>query len=147
MLELIRFAAQRGIEIHAAHLAEDVLGYWSPDEGRIYYDMLLTPNECRATVGHELGHVHYGHRCDSEANEYQADLYAARLLIDPRDYARIEAVTPDQHQIADDLGVTVELVQFYEQHCLTRLHGVTYARARHGVGQFRFKHLTGVAYG
>lgn len=141
MIELIRFAAQRGIELHAAHLDEDVFGYWSPDEGRIYYDMLLTKNEARSTVAHELGHAHYGHRCDSATYEYQADLYAARLLIDPNVYAPLEAVNSDQHHLADELGVTVELVEFYEQNCLTRMRGVTYARARMGKGQARFRGL------
>lgn len=142
LLELIRFAAARGIEIHVAHLGEDVLGYWSPDEGRIYYDFMLTPNEASVTVGHELGHAHYGHRCDSSRNEYQADHYAASLLIDPDAYAEIEALNPDQHHIADELSVTVELVDFFEQNCLTRLRGVTYVRARHGRSQAALRRFT-----
>lgn len=139
MLDLIRLAAASGIEIHAAHLTEDVHGYWSPDESRIYFDLQLTPNEVRVTIAHELGHAHHGHCCDSDRNEWQADLYAARLLIDPSDYAELEAVNPDQYQLADDLGVTVELIHFYEQHCLTRLHGVTYARARYGRRQWAYR--------
>src|SRR5690606_13237987 len=91
MLELIRFAAAQGIELHAAHLNEDVFGYWSPDEGRIYFDFQLTPDERRVTIAHELGHAHYGHRCDSMRNDRQADLYAANLLIDPAAYAEAEA--------------------------------------------------------
>ncbi|CAN7263340.1 ImmA/IrrE family metallo-endopeptidase [Microbacterium foliorum] len=136
MLELVRFAAAQGIELHAAHLDEDVLGYWSPDEGRIYFDLQLTPDERDTTIAHELGHVHYGHRCDTERNERQADTFAASLLIDPRAYAQAEATNPDTHHIAEELGVTVELVEFFETNCLTRLHGVTYAHARHGSRQW-----------
>ncbi len=142
MLELIRYAASRGIEVHASHLPEDVLGYYSPDEGRVYFDMQLTPDERRVTIAHELGHAHYGHRCDSDRNERQADMFAANLLIDPEDYANLEALNPDRHFVAEELGVTVELVDFFATHCLTRLHGVTYARARHGVRQATFRRFT-----
>lgn len=149
MLELIRFAAAQGIEIHVAHLDEGVLGYWSPEEGRIYYDWMLTPNEARSTVGHELGHFHHGHHCDSSRNEYQADYYAACLLIDPDEYARVAAFNPEQHYIADELSVTVELIQFFEQHCLTSLQGVTYVRPRHGRAQAALRRFThrGLVYG
>lgn len=142
MLELIRFAASQGIELHASHLEEDVLGYWSPDERRIYFDMQLTPDERRVTIAHELGHAHYGHRCDSMRNERQADMYAANLLIDPAVYAAAEDVNPDQHHIAEELGVTVELIEFFEAHCLTRLSGVTYANARHGIARAAFRRFT-----
>lgn len=147
MLELIRLAAASGIEIHAAHLDDEVLGYWSPDEGRIYYDLHLTPNEARVTIAHELGHAHYGHRCDNARHEHQAELYAANLLIDPAAYAALESINPDQHDIADELRVTVELVAFYERHCLTRLHGVTYSHARQGRARLRRLIPRGVAYG
>lgn len=147
MLELIRFAAASGIEIHAAHLEDDVLGYWSPDEGRIYYDMQLTPNEARVTVAHELGHAHYGHRCDSIRHEHQAEMYAASLLIDPAAFADVEALDSDHHNLADELRVTVDLIQFYEQHCLTRLRGVTYTNARHGRARMRRFIPRGVVYG
>jgi len=142
LLELIRFAAAQGIEIHVSHLEEDVHGYWSPDERRIYHDWSLTPNEARVAVAHELGHAHYGHRCDSSRHEYQADYYSASLLIDPAEYARIEALNPEQNHIADELSVTVELIQFFEQHCLTRLRGVTYVRARHGRAQAALRRFT-----
>jgi len=146
---LIRFAAAQGIEIHVSHLDEDVHGYWSPDEGRIYHDWSLTPNEARVAVAHELGHAHYGHRCDSARNELQADLYAASLLINPSEYAHIEALNPEQNHIADELGVTVELIHFFEQNCLTRLRGVTYVRPRHGRSQSALRRFThrGLVYG
>ncbi len=147
MLELIRFAAARGIEIHAAHLEEDVLGYWSPDEGRIYYDLQCTHDEARVTVAHELGHFHHGHRCDSTRNEHQAELFAARLLINPAAYADLEAFNPDHHYLADELSVTVELIQFYERHCLTKMRGVTYSHARHGRARLRRFTQRGVVYG
>ncbi|WP_336647574.1 ImmA/IrrE family metallo-endopeptidase [Microbacterium sp. MMO-10] len=143
MLELIRFAASQGIEIHASHLDEDVFGYWSPDEGRIYYDLKLTPNEARVTVAHELGHAYYGDRCDGDRADRRAEKYAAALLIDPEEYARLEALDPEQNYLADELGVTVDLILFYEEHFLTRLGDVTYTRPRHGRAQMTLKRFVG----
>lgn len=83
MRQLLRIAASQETRVHVSHLPENVLGYWSPDERRIYYDMRLTPNKARVTIAHELGHAHYGHRGDSARNEREADKFAASLLIDP----------------------------------------------------------------
>lgn len=128
-----------GLRLHAAHLEPGTLGYYSPSEARIYFDLWLAPMERRSVIAHELGHAHHGHSCDSKRNERQADIYAARLLIDPVAYAQLERVNPDQHHLAEELGVTPELIFTYEEHCLTRLHGVTYALPRMGMGQWAYR--------
>ncbi|MCM3657774.1 ImmA/IrrE family metallo-endopeptidase [Agromyces mediolanus] len=135
MRELVRVAASMGLRLHCAHLPDDTLGYYAPDEARIYFDMRLTPIERRSVVAHELGHAHYGHTCSNASTERQAKIYAARLLINARDYAGLERVNPDQHHLAEELGVTAELVEIFETYCLTRLRGVTYALPKMGVGQ------------
>lgn len=112
---------------------------YSPDEDRIYFDARLTPSERRSVVAHELGHAHYGHRCDTAVTERQADRYAARLLIDPARYAELERVNPDHHYIAEELGVTVDVVYTYESECLTRVRGITYAHSRLGIGQWAYR--------
>ena len=63
-------------------------------------------------------------------------VFAARLLIDPKEYAALEAVNPDQHHLADELGIPVEYVQVFEADCLTRVRGTTYTHARHGLNQW-----------
>lgn len=132
MRELLRRAAEMGIRVHAAHLPDGILGYYSPEEGRVYFDFALTPSERVTTIAHELGHAHHGHRCDSDRNERQADTYAAELLIDPSEYAYLERISTDAAYIADELGVTTELVGHFRQHCLQRLGDRTYGIRPHG---------------
>lgn len=139
MRELLRLAAERGLTVHAGHLEDGILGMYSPDEARIYFDIRLTPSERRSVLAHELGHAHYGHRCDTPATERQADIYAAQLLIDHAHYAEAASINPDQHHIAEELGVTVDVIFTYETSCLTRVRGATYARPRLGAGQWAFR--------
>jgi Zn-dependent peptidase ImmA (M78 family) len=137
--ELIRAAASMGIRLHASHLQEGTLGLYSPDEARIYFDIQLTPSERRTTIAHELGHAHYGHTCSTPAHERKAEIFAARLLIDPAQYAQLESVNPDRYYLAEELGVTVDLITTYETHCLTRVRGITYASPKMGAGQWSYR--------
>jgi hypothetical protein len=90
----------------------------------------------RSTLAHECGHAFYGHNCTSPAGERQARKYAATLLIDPEEYARLERINPDQHWLAEEFSVTPRIIFDYEAFCLTRVRGVTYSRVRMGVGQW-----------
>lgn len=139
MRDLVRLVAQYGLELHGSYLGEDERGFYSPTEQRIYFDMRLTYCERRTTIAHELGHFHHNHDCSTRANERQADAYAARLLIDPHEYAALERINPDQHFLADELDVTVDIIFAYEEHCLTRVRGTTYARPKLGSGQWRYR--------
>ena len=74
----------------------------------------------RCTVAHEAGHWHYGHDWtrdhDRERDEWQADLYAARLLISPAEYALAERLHgPHPGAIAKELDVTRRLVVVWAQ--------------------------------
>lgn len=127
MKQIIKAVGAYGLKLHGGHLEDGLLGFYSPEEGRIYFDIKLTPNERRTIIAHELGHAHYGHSCDSGKNERQADTYAAHLLIDPTRYAEAERVSADSHYLADELGVTADLVTHYQRYCLQRLGTRTYS--------------------
>lgn len=129
-------AATSGLEVHAVPMPPGYLGYYAPDESRIYFNLRCTPAERRAVVAHELGHAHYGHDCDTPANERQADTYAATLLIDPHWYAELERINHDAEWIAEEMNVTVEVIQDYRRFCLRRMGNVTYTRPRMGAGQW-----------
>lgn len=137
MRELVRIVAREGLRLHAAHLGDDVRGLYSPAEKRIYFDLKLTYNERRSTIAHELGHHRYGHDCSSEKNERQADAYAARLLIHPDDYRDAVRVNPDREHVADELCVTLDVVEAYEAYCLSRLGEVVYDSAALGGSRWR----------
>lgn len=147
MDRLLRLAERYGVVVSVTKLPPGVLAVWVPDLRRIYLDAGLTPMERLASLAHELGHVHRNHPCtrrkDSIINydhERQADRFAASALIDAKRYAATERVNPDQHAIADELGVPVDLIYVFEEDILTKVRGVTYAHAREGLGQWEHRY-------
>lgn len=143
--DLIRHAGELGVGVHFASLGDDpeLLGYFLPTRKVIVVRLGLTVAQSRWVLAHECGHARHDHHCggmrNTDAAERQADAYAARLLIDPGEYARLERINPDQHWLADEFSVSVDAIFAYEKHCLTRLRGVTYSRARMGVGQWAYR--------
>lgn len=143
MRELIRHATSLGVQVHYAHIDDDpsLLGYFHAGRQWIVLRLGLTRAQARWVLAHECGHAYYNHRsctrkAANDAIERQADAYGARLLIDPAEYARLEAINPDQHWLAEEFGVSVDAIFAYERHCLTRLRGVTYTRSRMGARQW-----------
>lgn len=146
MEKLLADAHVAGIEVRFAHLPDDLLGCWQPGARTILIDARLTPVERTVVLAHELGHAHHGHLCGADTapdlekrQEHQADVYAAKALIDPLAYAYAEAINQDRHFLAEELGVTEDLVRVFEESCLTSVHGATYVNARHGVGQWDYR--------
>lgn len=130
MRELMDRAARDGVAVVRARLPEGMLGCYLPGEARIYLALGLTPIEQRSVLAHELGHVHYGHgfcspdgSAAARSEERRADVFAARLLIDPDDYARAEGWITSADELAEDLGVTPDLLCAYREHCLHRVSG------------------------
>lgn len=145
--DLIQHAGRLGAGVHFAPIADDseLLGYFLPNRRLIVVKLGMTQAQSRWVLAHECGHAFYHHRCKgtrvSDAAERQADAYAARLLIDPDEYAKLEVINSDQHWLADEFSVSAEAIFAYERHCLTQLRGVTYASARMGVGQWAHRAL------
>lgn len=121
MRDLIKYAADRGLTVHAAHLPEGYLGFYEAEPKRIWFDIGLTPAETRSVIAHELGHEHYGHLCDSSRNEREADAFAATLLIDPHEFAMLEQIDPSVESLADEFGVTPDVIRDYRRYCLRRI--------------------------
>jgi len=144
--ELLRLAADYGVRVSTSRLPGDLLGAYIPATRSIRLDARLTPCERRSVLAHELGHAHFRHPAGAglspatqARNERQADRFAARVLIDPAEYARLERIDPDPDAIAEALGVTAELVRVYRESCLTRTEGAGYALPRLGRGQWAFR--------
>lgn len=75
----------------------------------------------RITLAHEIGHWHHGHDWsrthDVERDERQADLYAARLLIDQHALEQAASLhSGHPGAIARELGVTTRLVTLWVAH-------------------------------
>lgn len=139
MRALLAKAAEFGVRVHVWDLPRGTRGLYDDHEKRIYLDLRLTAAERRSTLAHELGHAHHGHDCSTPAAERQARTYAAEILIDPAEFARLERVNPDAHWMAEELDVTPQIVIDYRHHCLTRVRGVTYSRPRMGIGQWAYR--------
>ncbi|MGO1769588.1 MAG: ImmA/IrrE family metallo-endopeptidase [Microbacterium sp.] len=134
--ELLRRADADGISVVTSRLPGELLGCYVPGEARIYLDLRLTPIEQRSVLAHELGHVRFGHGLcrprsarESARMERQADLFAARLLIDHRGYVAAARVSQDPETLAEALGVTVELLDVYRRECTTSERGLILPRA------------------
>lgn len=142
MKDLLAAANDMGVVVSTTRLPDGLLGFYALDLSRIFIDARLTPFEMRVVLAHEIGHAHYGHACDRGAtesirsHEHRADRYAARLLIPPGELARLESVNDDRHYLADELRVTVDFIDWYRDHFLTKLTGITYAGAREGIGNW-----------
>ena len=84
----------------------------------ILIDSTLTGRRQREALAHELGHAHHGHAHgighSSPALERQADLYAARLLISPVEYAAAEQLHSHPGAIAKELGVSQYLIELWQ---------------------------------
>lgn len=92
-----------------------------PCENGIYYNDLglillhsgLSSTLERCTLGHELGHAYFKHEFTTEATELAANRYAARLLIDDCEYAAAEEMSDSPLFIAQELGVTLAIIQAF----------------------------------
>lgn len=120
MNKLLEMARSIGTDVVRAALPLGYTGYYVHDEHRIYLNLGLTPPERRTTLAHELGHAIFGHDRSTPANEHMADSFAAGLLINQDLFDELVLVSPDEYVIARKLQVTVDLIFFFEQHCLGR---------------------------
>lgn len=136
MKRLLTIAASYGLAVHGAHLVGERVGRYIPELQRIYFDLSLPMPERRTVIAHEIAHAHYGHDCDTESHERQADAFAAQLLIDPERYAELERINHDANWIAEEMNIAPYAVEDYRRYCLQRFGDVTYANARMGSAQW-----------
>lgn len=133
MKDLLSLAARLEVTVHAAHLPAPFRGFYDHEGRRVVYDFSLTPIQRACVLAHELGHAYHGHqgRDDPDA-EAAADVFAAGVLVDPIRFARLESIGLSDGALAEELGVTVELLRVFTQNHLTRVRGTTYTRPRLG---------------
>lgn len=111
---LLQHAEDLGVRVEWVRISGPYAGAYDLASGTIYLDWGLDsrPRHAISTLAHELAHhVYQDDGFGDVWAERRADVWAARLLICPGQYARAERMYDgDAHQIAFDLGVTVSLV-------------------------------------
>lgn len=114
-LKLAQLAEDMGVRVEddrTHRLRPGDLGGWFPDRRLILVRPTLGPRNRAHTLAHELGHAAHGDPAGHHPRyEHRADLYAANLLIDPREYRELEMMY-DGHlgAIAAEMDVTVSLL-------------------------------------
>lgn len=119
-LKLLQLADELGVRVEddTGHLRAGDLGAWYPSQRLIVVAPSLGPRNRVHTLAHELGHAAHNDPAGHHPKyEQRADLYAANLLIDPREYAELERIYDGQAgAIAAELGVTVSLLATWRDH-------------------------------
>ncbi len=88
-------------------------GLWVPDYRTIIIHPRLRAGAQRLILSHEVGHAALAHRDDRPKHERQADIYAARNLIDPDHLHDLYKWCPDEQRIIQELGVTTRLFRAF----------------------------------
>jgi Zn-dependent peptidase ImmA (M78 family) len=121
------FADALGINvIHRA--IRSAHGLWIPEHNTIVIRSGLRLIHDRVALTHELGHAINGHETDDPKKELQADIFAAKKLINPERLQRLEHYRDDAAALALELGVTQRILRVFFEHCWhnqggQRLHG------------------------
>lgn len=77
----------------------------------------LAPTQYRYVFAHECAHAYFHHTGIHLREEFQADIFAAKLLIHPHQYQQSVQFYDDPLAVADDLGVMPHLVRLFHKHC------------------------------
>ena len=119
--DLLCIAHAMGLQVVEAIIEDDRLGSHQHNRRRITLDERLNDNQKRVTLQHEIIHAEHwrdgiaqlmGH----DVEEQKTRRETALRLIEPQEYANAEE-TYDAcpYKIADELGVTVNLVRDYRK--------------------------------
>lgn len=117
---LKRYAESQGIEVVERRLPTGwPHALYIPGLNTIYLEA-DQPHCCkRVNLAHELGHAILGHSRPQTTwwetrQELQADVFAACVLINADDYARLEKIYDSDTAIADELEVTLHLLEVWK---------------------------------
>ncbi len=111
--DLLGLCGEAGVEVCTARLPSGWLGAYDDPRRRILLAPGLTPVEERCVLAHELGHALRMHVGTSAAAERDAERFAARLLIDPVALRAACTWARDDVELAEELGVTVDVLHAY----------------------------------
>lgn len=133
MKKLLGVAEERGLWVEwDPCLGPELGGYFHSESRTVVLNSSMAIPRQKYALAHELGHAWHNHTWtgrphDDAAAERLADEHAARLLIDPAEYVRAEAlVGPHAGAIALELDTVAEVVTVW-QRVLRKIPRVGYA--------------------
>lgn len=107
---------QLGVDLeYTFDLPPHRLGAYLDDERKILIRANLTHTFEEEALFHEYVHALYRDRTCEPHIEHRALREAARLIIDPAEYARAEAINPNPLAIARELDVTLHVIEVYQR--------------------------------
>lgn len=105
-----------GVALHyTAELPHHRLGCYLDDERCILVRAGLTGPLEQETLHHEYVHARHRDRSSHPAVEWRAWREAARMIVDPVEYAMAERMSTSTAWIARELGTTVRIVESYRR--------------------------------
>lgn len=96
-------------------LPQHRLGCYYDDRRLIVVRCNLTHTLEEETLCHEYVHAKYRDRSSHPTIEHRAMREAARMLIEPADYARAERINSNPLAIAKELDVTLHMVEVFHR--------------------------------
>lgn len=119
--ELVLLCGQLSVDVRIAPLPAGWLGAYDHAGAQILLADGLTPVEQRSVLAHELGHALRMDCGESEPAERAAERFAALLLVNPAALLAAGAWARNEDELAEELGVTVDIVRNYLAHRPIRL--------------------------
>lgn len=108
-----------GPYIYSRHLPDPFMGLYDEELQAITIDISLSYTQKRCVLVHELMHWRHGDAAcpgsPSSKIERRARRDTARFLIDPIEYAALEAIYEgNKYRMASELDLTVQIVEDYQ---------------------------------
>lgn len=115
-MELDRLAADLGVRVRHQRPPRGRWGEYDPLNHTITLHPGLAPVQYQYALGHELGHAYHRHHGCRPRQEWEADVYAATLLIRPDQWATATRLHGTVEAVAHELQVHPRLVEAYHSH-------------------------------
>lgn len=118
MIDTLDIMAGRVARVVVTRLPADYQGAYDPASDIILISDRLTPCQHACVLAHEISHAtHRDHGCRTDRwTERRADIDAARLLINPADYAMAETICDNELWLAQELDVMPWVIRAWREH-------------------------------
>ncbi|RJN32932.1 ImmA/IrrE family metallo-endopeptidase [Nesterenkonia natronophila] len=115
-MELEDYAYALGVQIVSERPFRGAWGDYCNSTLTIRLRPDLGPLQREYTLGHELGHAYHEHFGCHQRMEWDADVFAATMLIRRSEWSQATQAHDTVGAVATDLGVLPKVVRIYHEH-------------------------------